>query len=300
MKLIMFVFSRFRNNSSVLSVVTALALASSLLCACASQNEAGMFIPEGYELFWSDEFDGDSLNAAFWTPEQGGHGWGNNELQHYTGRKDNVDVHDGKLVIRAVKEDYKGSSVTSARLVTLGKVEFMYGYVVASIKLPKTADGLWPAFWMMGTDISRLGWPNCGEIDILEMGHSNGMKNGTQEQFLNGACHWGVPHHQYYAHDITNSYSVQDGQFHTFTCIWDEEKVATYIDLEKYPDAEPYFEMKIEDFGNDEFRKENFILLNLAVGGNFPGIWDIDQVTALNGGPAEMEIDYVRVFRKKN
>lgn len=300
MKLIMFVFSRFRNNCSVLSVVTALALASSLLCACASQNEAGMFIPEGYELFWSDEFDGDSLNAAFWTPEQGGHGWGNNELQHYTGRKDNVDVHDGKLVIRAVKEDYKGSSVTSARLVTLGKVEFMYGYVVASIKLPKTADGLWPAFWMMGTDISRLGWPNCGEIDILEMGHSNGMKNGTQEQFLNGACHWGVPHHQYYAHDITNSYSVQDGQFHTFTCIWDEEKVATYIDLEKYPDAEPYFEMKIEDFGNDEFRKENFILLNLAVGGNFPGIWDIDQVTALNGGPAEMEIDYVRVFRKKN
>lgn len=284
----------------MLSVVTALALASSLLCACASQNEAGMFIPEGYELFWSDEFDGDSLNAAFWTPEQGGHGWGNNELQHYTGRKDNVDVHDGKLVIRAVKEDYKGSPVTSARLVTLGKVEFLYGYVVASIKLPKTADGLWPAFWMMGTDISRLGWPNCGEIDILEMGHSNGMKNGTQEQFLNGACHWGVPHHQYYAHDITNSYSVQDGQFHTFTCIWDEEKVATYIDLEKYPDAEPYFEMKIEDFGNDEFRKENFILLNLAVGGNFPGIWDIDQVTALNGGPAEMEIDYVRVFRKKN
>lgn len=284
----------------MLSVVTALALASSLLCACASQNEAGMFIPEGYELFWSDEFDGDSLNAAFWTPEQGGHGWGNNELQHYTGRKDNVDVRDGKLVIRAVKEDYKGSPVTSARLVTLGKVEFLYGYVVASIKLPKTADGLWPAFWMMGTDISRLGWPNCGEIDILEMGHSNGMKNGTQEQFLNGACHWGVPHHQYYAHDITNSYSVQDGQFHTFTCIWDEEKVATYIDLEKYPDAEPYFEMKIEDFGNDEFRKENFILLNLAVGGNFPGIWDIDQVTALNGGPAEMEIDYVRVFRKKN
>ena len=284
----------------MLSVVTALALASSLLCACASQNEAGMFIPEGYELFWSDEFDGDSLNAAFWTPEQGGHGWGNNELQHYTGRKDNVDVRDGKLVIRAVKEDYKGSPVTSARLVTLGKVEFLYGYVVASIKLPKTADGLWPAFWMMGTDISRLGWPNCGEIDILEMGHSNGMKNGTQEQFLNGACHWGVPHHQYYAHDITNSYSVQDGQFHTFTCIWDEEKVATYIDLEKYPDTEPYFEMKIEDFGNDEFRKENFILLNLAVGGNFPGIWDIDQVTALNGGPAEMEIDYVRVFRKKN
>jgi beta-glucanase (GH16 family) len=152
---------------------------------------------------------------------------------------------------------------------------------------------------MMGNDIKSLGWPNCGEIDILEMGHSDGIKNGTSEQFLNGACHWGVPHHQYYAHEITNPYSVQDGEFHTFTCIWDEEYVRTYIDLEKYPSVEPYFEMKIEDFGNDEFRKDNFILLNLAVGGNFPGIWDIDKVTALNGGPVQMEVDYVRVFQKK-
>ena len=282
----------------MLSAVTALAFVAAMFSACASQKEDKMFIPEGYELLWSDEFEGDSLNAAYWTPEQGGHGWGNNELQYYTGRKDNVDVRDGKLIMRAVKEAYNGAPVTSARLITLGKVEFLYGYVVASIKLPKTADGLWPAFWMMGTDIRKIGWPNCGETDILEMGHSNGMKNGTQEQFLNGACHWGVPHHQYYAHDITNTYSVQDGEFHTFTCIWDEEHVAMYIDLEKYPDVKPYFEMKIEDFGNDEFRKENFILLNLAVGGNFPGIWDINQVTALKDGPAEMEVDYVRIFQK--
>lgn len=282
----------------MLSAVAALAFAAVMFSACASQKGDKMFIPEGYELLWSDEFEGDSLNAAYWTPEQGGHGWGNNELQYYTGRKDNVDVRDGKLVMRAVKEDYNGAPVTSARLITLGKIEFLYGYVVASIKLPKTADGLWPAFWMMGTDIRKIGWPNCGETDILEMGHSNGMKDGTQEQFLNGACHWGVPHHQYYAHDITNTYSVQDGEFHTFTCIWDEEHVAMYIDLEKYPDVKPYFEMKIEDFGNDEFRKDNFILLNLAVGGNFPGIWDINQVTALKDGPAEMEVDYVRIFQK--
>jgi len=259
-----------------------------------------MFVPEGYELLWSDEFDGESLDAAFWTPElgRGYNGWGNNELQYYTGRKENVNVRDGRLVITAVKEDYEGAPVTSARLITLGKVEFLYGYVVAAIKLPKTADGLWPAFWMMGTDIRRLGWPNCGETDILEMGHSNGMKAGTQDRFLNGACHWGVPHHQYYAHDITNSYSVQDGEFHTYTCIWDEDFIRMYIDLEKYPDVEPYFEMKIEDFGNDEFRKENFLLLNLAVGGNFPGIWDIAGVTALDGGPAQMEVDYIRVFQK--
>lgn len=268
------------------------------LCSCAEPAGQEVFVPDGYELLWSDEFDGDTLNAANWTPEQGGHGWGNNELQHYTSREENVYVRDGKLVIRAVKEEYENAPVTSARLITLGKFEFQYGYAVASIKLPKTADGLWPAFWMMGNDIRQIGWPNCGETDILEMGHQNGISNGTQEQFLNGACHWGVPHHQYYAHDITNEYSVQDGRFHTFTCIWDEDYVRMYVDLEVYPDAEPYFEMKIEDFGNNEFRKPNFILLNLAVGGNFPGIHDIDQVTALKNGFAEMEVDYVRVFQK--
>lgn len=263
-----------------------------------SSTGEAMFVPEGYELFWSDEFDGTSLNTDWWTCETGGHGWGNAELQYYTDREENVEVRDGSLVITARKEDYQGSKATSARLITLGKVYFKYGYIVASIKLPKTANGLWPAFWMMGNDFKSKGWPNCGEIDILEMGHSNGYNN-RQETFLNGACHWGEPDHRYYAHDINNSYSVQDGKFHTFTCIWTESKISMYIDLETYPDARPYFEMNIKDFGDNEFRKDNFLLLNLAVGGNFPGIWDINKVTALNAGPAEMEVDYVRVFQKK-
>ena len=263
-----------------------------------SSTGEAMFVPEGYKLFWSDEFDGPSLNADNWTCETGGHGWGNAELQYYTDRPENVDVRDGKLVITARKENYQGSKATSARLITLGKVFFKYGYVTASIKLPKTANGLWPAFWMMGNDFKSKGWPNCGETDILEMGHSNGFNN-RQETFLNGACHWGAPGHQYYARDINNKYSVQDGQFHTFTCIWTEDKISMYIDLETYPEAKPYFEMTIKDFGDNEFRKDNFILLNLAVGGNFPGIWDINQITALNDGPAEMEVDYVRVFQKK-
>ena len=280
----------FRTSSSNTSLT--------LIQQTSSTGEA-MFVPEGYKLFWSDEFDGPSLNTDNWTCETGGHGWGNAELQYYTDRPENVDVRDGKLVITARKENYQGSKATSARLITLGKVYFKYGYVTASIKLPKTANGLWPAFWMMGNDFKSKGWPNCGETDILEMGHSNGMKNGTQDRFLNGACHWGEPHHLYYANDITNEYSVQDGQFHTFTCIWDENQIAMYIDLDTKPDAKPYFKMAIKDFGDNEFRKDNFILLNLAVGGNFPGIWDINQVTALNDGPAEMEIDYVRVFQKK-
>lgn len=260
----------------------------------------GMFVPEGYKLFWSDEFEGDALDTGNWTCEtgRGYDGWGNQELQYYTGREENVAVRDGKLVITARKENYQGATATSARLITLEKVYFKYGYVTASIKLPKTADGLWPAFWMMGNDFRSKGWPNCGETDILEMGHQNGIRNGTQEKFLNGACHWGAPGHQYYAHDITNSYSVQDGQFHTFTCIWDENQISMYIDLDTRPDAKPYFTMTLKDFGDNEFRKDNFILLNLAVGGNFPGIWNISQVTALNEGPAMMEVDYVRVFQK--
>lgn len=280
--------------------------AAAFLCAAAASvsctTAEEMFVPEGYELFWSDEFDGDALNTGNWTCEigRGGNGWGNAELQYYTDRPENVCLRDGKLVIRAVKEQYEDAPVTSARLITLDKVKFLYGYVVASIKLPKTADGLWPAFWMMGNDFRQIGWPNCGEIDVLEMGNADGIKAGTQEQYLNGACHWGLPHHQFTANHVTYPYSVQDGQFHTYTCIWDEEYIRMYIDLETHPDAKPYFEMKIEDFGDGEFRKECFILFNLAVGGNFPAIWDINQITALDGGPAEMQIDYVRVFQKKN
>ena len=266
-----------------------------------SSTGEAMFVPEGYKLFWSDEFDGPGLNADNWTCEigRGSNGWGNAELQYYTDRPENVDVRDGKLVMTARKENYQGAGATSARLITLEKVYFKYGYVTASIKLPKTADGLWPAFWMMGNDFKSKGWPNCGETDILEMGHQNGIKKGTQEKFLNGACHWGDPDHRYYSYDFTNSYSVQDGEFHTFTCIWTENEVAMYIDLDTRPDAKPYFKMALKEFGDNEFRKDNFILLNLAVGGNFPGIWDINQVTALNNGPAEMEVDYVRVFQKK-
>lgn len=266
-----------------------------------SSTEEAMFIPEEYKLFWSDEFEGNSLDASNWTCEigRGNNGWGNSELQYYTDRPENVDVRDGKLVITARKESYQGAQATSARLITLGKVFFKYGYVTASIKLPKTADGLWPAFWMMGNDFKTKGWPNCGETDILEMGHQNGIKKGAQDRFLNGACHWGQPSHAYYSYDFTNSYSVQDGQFHTFTCIWTDKEIAMYIDLDTKPDAKPYFKMDIKDFGDNEFRKDNFILLNLAVGGNFPAIWDINQVTALNDGAAEMEVDYVRVFQKK-
>ena len=283
---------RSKNNSLVILLA--------LFCFCSCGDRAcDMFIPEGYELAWHDEFDGDALDTSCWTAETGGHGWGNAELQYYTDREQNVVVRDGKLVITAMKEDYEGSAFTSARIKTLGKVGFKYGYVVASIKIPDTSDGLWPAFWMMGDDIEQLGWPDCGEIDILEMGHREGIDSKHQDRFLNGACHWGNPHHQYSARNVVYPYAIQEGQFHTFTCIWDESGVAMYIDKETHPEAEPYFEMKFEDYGNNEFHKDNFILLNLAVGGNFPAIWHADGITALAEGSRSMEVDYVRVFRRK-
>lgn len=257
-----------------------------------------MFIPDGYKLIWSDEFEGSALDTDNWTAEigNGSGGWGNAELEYYTDRSQNVKVENGSLVITAVKETYSGFPATSARLITLDKVTCKYGYIVASIKLPKTADGLWPAFWMMGNDFSTNGWPKCGETDILEMGHADGIKAGTQDRFLNGACHWG----QSYANHVTYDYSLQDGEFHTFTCVWDKDYIRMYIDLQTHPEARPYFEMKITDeMGNDAFRKENFLLLNLAVGGNFPGIHDIGGVTGLSVGSASMYVDYVRIFQKK-
>ncbi len=261
--------------------------------------DPNMFVPEGYDLTWSDEFEGTTLDTDNWTPEigTGSGGWGNAELQYYTSRPENLRVEDGTLVITARKENYNGATATSARLITMGKVYFKYGYVVASIRLPKTADGLWPAFWMMGNDFPTTGWPRCGETDILEMGNSTGIAAGTQERYLNGACHWGQSH----ANHVTNPYSLQDGEFHTYTCVWDQNFIRMYIDREERPDAAPYFEMRITDNmgGANCFRKENFLLLNLAVGGNFPGIHSIAGVTALASGRAEMEVDYVRVFQKK-
>jgi beta-glucanase (GH16 family) len=266
------------------------------LTQTAGSAPSDMFTPEGYTLLWNDEFDGSVLKSTNWTIETGASGWGNNELQNYTTRPENVKVEGGHLVITARKENYEGAAATSARLITKDKFHFLYGYVVASIRLPKTANGLWPAFWMMGNDFSQVGWPKCGETDILEMGNSEGIKNGTQDRFLNGACHWGGSHAQH----ITYPYSLQDGEFHTYTCVWDETSIKMYIDREKNPTVQPYFVMTVADNmgGTNAFRKSNFLLFNLAVGGNFPGIYNIDEVTALSKGPAEMVVDYVRVFQK--
>ena len=290
------------------------ALMAMALPALAAEPQVGTGETDGYKLVWQDLFDGESLNLDRWNIEVNGDGGGNAELQYYTARLDNVRVGDdgegnGCLILTAKKEVYNGKQCTSGRITTKNKIAFKHGKIEAAIKLPQTANGLWPAFWMMGNDFDQVGWPRCGETDIMEFGNATGIANGTQDRYFNGACHWGTAwnDHRQHANAITNSYSLQDGEFHIYTCIWDQDKVAMYVDLDKNPNASPYYIMTIPETTTDQthpgyyFHKENFILFNLAVGGNFPGIWDINGITALNEGnnyQQSMYVNYVKIYQK--
>lgn len=290
------------------------ALMTMALPAMAAEPQNGTGETDGYKLVWQDLFDGESLNLDRWNIEVNGDGGGNAELQYYTARLDNVRVGDdgegnGCLILTAKKEVYNGKQCTSGRITTKNKIAFKHGKIEAAIKLPQTANGLWPAFWMMGNDFDQVGWPRCGETDIMEFGNATGIANGTQDRYFNGACHWGTAwnDHRQHANAITNSYSLQDGEFHIYTCIWDQDKVAMYVDLDRNPNASPYYIMTIPETTTDQthpgyyFHKENFILFNLAVGGNFPGIWNINGITALNEGnnyQQSMYVNYVKIYQK--
>lgn len=273
-------------------------------------TEEGSGEINGYTLVWEDLFNEPVLNTDNWQIEENGDGGGNQELQYY--RKENVAIgkeqETGKncLIITAKKESYNGKSATSGRLNTHTKHAFTFGKIEASIKLPKTANGLWPAFWMLGDDYQTNPWPVCGEIDILEMGHTDGITQNRTETFFNGACHWGHyvgTGHPNYAKMKNADYSLQEN-FHLYTLIWDENNIKMYLDLDKYPNTEPYFDMAIHDRSTDSspgkyLQKDFFIILNMAVGGNFTSIWDINKVTALDSGDAKMYVDFVKVYQKQ-
>jgi len=263
-----------------------------------------------YKLVWEDNFNIRELNTDFWNIEVNGDGGGNNELQYY--RKENISIEIEPvtkaecLVITARKENYRDKVVTSGRINTRNKVVVKYGKIEARIKMPKTANGLWPAFWMLGNDQDKAPWPKCGEIDIMEAGHYDGITNNTQDRYFNGACHfgeaWNNGDYPKKAEFITNPSSIQ-ADFHLFTLIWDENAIRMYIDLDKNPNAKPYFEMAIdmEDAPNKAaryFKKEFYILFNLAVGGNYPNIFNINEITALKDTEAKMYVDYIRIYQK--
>jgi len=196
--------------------------------------------------------------------------------------------------------------ISSGRVNTQGKFSFMYGSVEASIKAPHTANGLWPAFWLLGADYETSGWPGCGEIDIMEMGGYRGIQAGIQDRYMTGGCHWGEilsgngdangGGHPNYNLEVQNPVSLQD-DFHVYRMVWDGQKISMYLD------GALYFEMNINVFdgpwpAGDYFNKPFFILFNLAVGGDYPGLYQQSEISALNSKnnySAAMYVDYVRV-----
>lgn len=283
------------------TAILGLAVAAQASTPAPARSFAGLDGP--LALVWSEEFDGETLDRDIWNVEVNGSGCGNHELQHYIDSPANVAVRDGNLVITARREQYGEHYFTSGRLNTHGKFSFTYGLVEARVKLPSTGDGLWPAVWFMGDDISDSGWPLCGETDLLEMGHADGIACGTQGKLFNGAVHYGTGNHEQKVGAHTSAYNLQDGNYHSFYLWWTPEHIAMYVD----DVATPY--LFIETGSSDDpseagyyFNKPNFLLLNLAVGGDFPGIHDPAAVTALrsDGAEASMLVDYIRIYLPSN
>lgn len=239
-----------------------------------------------WKLVWSDEFDAEANtppNAAFWTCETGGWGWGNAELQHYTDRLENVAHNgDGQLVITAREENYRGNAYTSARCITMNKVEFMYGKIEARMKLPK-GQGLWPAFWMLGADFPEVSWPDSGEIDIMEyVGKEPRSTHGT----IHGPGYSG-------SSGLGLRYIFDDpvaDDYHVFGIEWEPDVIRWYIDGENFHTATPD---TLWGMGEWAFNKSFFLIINVAVGGNWPG--NPDDTTEF---PQQMLVDWIRVYQR--
>jgi len=246
-------------------------------------------IPEidGMELAWHDEFDGDEIDRENWTFDIGGWGWGSDEAQYHTDRAENARVQDGLLVIEARQEKFEDSFFTSARLKTEGLQSFQYGRLEARLMEP-TGNGLWPAFWMLGADFDRSedaptesNWPHVGEIDVMEhIGREPDLIIGT----IHGPGYAGATG---FTKWLRQDFPIAD-DFHSYAIEWDEEGIRWFFD------GEQYLEMKREVVGDREwvFDKEFFLILNLALGGQFPGPIGLDVEF-----PKYLYVDHVRVWQ---
>jgi len=277
------------------------AIVLTLITACTSESDTspsqvadptleivipneGTTSPDSYDgmtLVWEDDFQGNSLNLSNWSYEigTGTNGWGNNEIQYY--RKENATLKEGHLVITAKKETFEGRSYTSSRLVTKDKKQFRYGRIDVRAVMPK-GQGLWPALWMLGSNFETVGWPACGEIDIMEM-----IGGNSRENTVHGTVHWenNGTRAQYGGENKISSGTLAD-KFHVFSIVWDSTSIRWYIDNQQYHiiDTTP---------GElDEFRRNFFFIFNVAVGGDWPG--SPDNTTTF---PQHMIVDYVRVFQ---
>ena len=245
-----------------------------------------------WKLVWSDEFNGPNrarVDSSKWVVETGGGGWGNDELEYYTSRPQNASQENGNLVIKVLQEKYSGAggvtrNYTSARLKTLGKFSQTYGRFEARIKIPR-GQGIWPAFWMLGNDIEKPGWPACGEIDIMEnIGKEPALVHGT----IHGPGYSG-------ANGIGAAYALPDDQrfaddFHVFAVEWEPNAIRFYVDDHLYATRIP---TDLPQGTKWVYDHPFFLLLNVAVGGGWPG--NPDPTTVF---PQTMLVDYVRVYKR--
>jgi beta-glucanase (GH16 family) len=260
-------------------------LAAAIPLALAACGEAG---PPDWQLVWSDEFDGPAgapPDPARWNREEGGHGWGNQELQFYTARPDNVALDGaGFLVITARRETQGARAFTSARLSSRGKFQQTYGRFEARLKLP-AGRGFWPAFWLLGSDIDRVGWPACGEIDVVE-------GRGSQPWRVSAAVH--APGYSG-GNALTGAFQTPDRQplsegFHVYAVEWEPREIRFYIDDEPYHTVR---RSRLPASSAWPFERPFFALLNLAVGGTFGG--PPDDSTPF---PQTLTADWVRVHSR--
>lgn len=228
-------------------------------------------------LVWSDEFKTNGApDSSKWGYDigTGDGGWGNNELEYYTSRAENVIVEDGVLKIKILKEDYLGSSYTSARLLTKNKFDFKYGKIEFRAKLP-AGGGTWPALWMLGSDINSVGWPACGEIDVME-------HIGNNLNTIYGTLHY-PDHSGGNAVGGTTLISNATTEFHIYTAEWNAQNIKFYVDNQLF--------FTFTNSSSIPFNHNFFIIMNCAIGGNFGGTVDPNFTSAT------FEIDYVRVYQ---
>lgn len=238
---------------------------------------------EGWTLVWQDEFNGESLDTTKWTHEVNGDGGGNNELQYYTKSPNNTYMKDGKFVIKAMRQDYKGKPYTSGRVNTKNKAGWTYGRFDIRARLP-IQQGAWPAIWMLPTDYVYGGWPQSGEIDIMEI-------IGSKPSTLHGTLHYGQPwpNNKNIGGTIQLKQGTFEDEYHVFSCEWEENNIRFYLDDTLYATRTP------ADLAPQPwpFDQTFHMLLNVAVGGNWPG--PPDETTVF---PKYMFVDYVRVYQR--
>lgn len=241
-----------------------------------------------YQLVWEEEFEENTLDTTYWSymigngEAYGLPGWGNNELQYYTDKVENAELKDGKLRITAQQEDYEGFKFTSARLRTKGKADWKYGKYEIKAKLPK-GQGIWPAIWMLPTEEAFGKWPKSGEIDIMEL-------LGHEPELVHGTVHYGPawPDNKQNTNKFVLEGSDFSEDFHVFSVEWEENKIDWFVDGEKYHTVTPQ-SLEPENY---PFNESFHMLLNLAVGGSWPG--NPDETTVF---PQSMEVDYIKVYQ---